>query len=163
VSTAEARDTPALAITPAVQLGLDLKRAQHLLRVRIDARLKPLGLNAGLWAVLHELAKAPGASSSELARAAFQTPQAMGGLIQKLTELGMVERGQPRGRVVENNLTSQGRAVYQQATQQMDTLMGAVLAGLTPADRDNIAALLDTVINTLGGLSEAALGSEQLG
>jgi DNA-binding MarR family transcriptional regulator len=153
--TAEARDTPALTTTPAVQLGLDLKRAQHLLRVRIDAQLKPLNLNAGLWAVLHELARTPGASSSELARAAFQTPQAMGGLVQKLTDLGMVERRQPRGRVMENNLTSQGRTVYQQATRQMDTLMDAVLAGLTPADQDTIAALLGRVINTLGGLPEA--------
>ncbi len=143
-------------ITPAVRLGLDLKRAQHLVRLRIDAELKPLGLNAGLWAVLHELAKAPGASSSELARAAFQTPQTVGGLIQKLTELGLVERRQARGRVVGNHLTSPGRLVYQQATQRMDTLMGLVLAGLAPADRDTLAAALGGMIETLGGRPEAA-------
>ena len=156
MSATEARDTPATATTPAVRLGLDLKRAQHLLRLRIDAELKPLGLNAGLWSVLHELAKAPGASSSELARAAFQTPQTVGGLIQKLAELGLVERRQPRGRVVENHLTIQGRSVYQQATRQLDTLMDAVLAGLAPAEQDSLTALLGGVINALGGRPEAA-------
>jgi DNA-binding MarR family transcriptional regulator len=146
--------TEALATTPAVRLGLDLKRAQHLLRLRIDAELKPLGLNAGLWAVLHELAKVPGASSSELARAAFQTPQTVGGLIQKLTELGLVERRQARGRVVENHLTSQGRTVYRRASQQIDTLMGTVLTGLMPADRDALSTSLASMINMLGGRPE---------
>jgi DNA-binding MarR family transcriptional regulator len=155
MSAGEARDTPVTA-TPAVRLGLDLKRAQHLLRMRIDAELKPLSLNAGQWAVLHELAKAPGASSSELARAAFQTPQTVGGLIQKLAELGLVERRQPRGRVVENHLTSPGRAVYEQATRQVDTLMGTVLAGLTPAGQGSLSALLGEVVSTLGGRPEAA-------
>jgi DNA-binding MarR family transcriptional regulator len=156
MSATEARETPALTTTPAIQLGLNLKRAQHLLRLRIDAHLKPLSLNAGLWAVLHELAKAPGASSSELARAAFQTPQTMGGLIQKLTELGLVERREPRGRVVENHLTSQGRTAYRQATQQMDALMGTVLTGLRPADRDSLSACLASMINALGGRPEEA-------
>jgi DNA-binding MarR family transcriptional regulator len=156
MSATEAQDITALATTPAVRLGLDLKRAQHLLRLRIDAELKPLNLNAGQWSVLHELARAPGASSSELARAAFQTPQTVGGLIQKLTDLGLVERRQPRGRVVENYLTSQGRSVYQQATRQLDTLMGAVLADLTPGDQATLTALLGGVINRLGGRQEAA-------
>jgi DNA-binding MarR family transcriptional regulator len=156
MSATQSRDTPAVTTTPGVRLGLDLKRAQHLLRLRIDAQMKPLNLNAGLWSVLHELARAPGASSSELARAAFQTPQTVGGLIQKLTDLGLVERRQPRGRVVENHLTSQGRTAYQQATRQLDTLMGTVLADLTPADRDSLSALLAGVINTLGGRPETA-------
>jgi DNA-binding MarR family transcriptional regulator len=147
--------TEALGTTPAVRLGLDLKRAQHLVRLRIDAELKPFDLNAALWAVLHELVRAPGASSSELARAAFQTPQTVGGLIQKLTELGLVERRQARGRVVGNHLTGQGRLAYQQATQRMDTLMGMVFAGLAPADRDTLAAVLGGIIETLGGRPKA--------
>ncbi len=147
---------PALAAAPGARLGLDLKRAQHLLRLRIDARLKPLGLNAGLWAVLHELATAPGSSSSEIARAAFQTPQTMGGLIQKLAELGLVERRQPRGRVVQNYLTDQGSLVYEQATQELDALVDTVLAGLAPADRDRLATFLGSVIEALGGRPETA-------
>jgi hypothetical protein len=42
--------------------------------------------------------------------------------------------------VVENHLTGQGRTAYQQAVQQLDTLMGTVLADLTPADRNTLAS-----------------------
>jgi DNA-binding MarR family transcriptional regulator len=156
MSATPAQDTPPVTTTAAVRLGVDLKRAQHLLRLRIDAELRPLGLNAGQWSVLHELARAPGASSSEVARAAFQTPQSLGGLVQKLAEAGLVERRQPRGRVVQNYLTSQGHAAYQQATRQMDALMGTALAGLTPAGRDSLSALLAGVIDALGGRPETA-------
>jgi DNA-binding MarR family transcriptional regulator len=154
MSATQSQGIPVAAATAGVRLGIDLKRAQHLLRQRIDAQLRPLRLNAGLWSVLHELATAPGASSSEIARAAFQTPQTMGGLIQKLAGLGLVERRQPRGRVVQNYLTGHGSTVYQQATQQIDELMGTVLTGLAPADRDQLAALLGGVIEALGGRPE---------
>ena len=40
--------------------------------------------------------------------------------------------------------------------RQLDTLMGTVLAELTPADRDSLAALLGSVINTLGDRPQAA-------
>jgi hypothetical protein len=58
--------------------------------------------------------------------------------------------------VVQNYLTGQGHVVYQQATRQMDALMGTALAGLTPADRDSLSALLAGVIDALGGRPEAA-------
>lgn len=156
MSAAEAPDVSGHVTTPAVRLGVDLKRAQHLLRLRIDDHLRPLGLNAGLWAVLHEMARSPGASSSELARSAFQTPQTMGGLVQRLTQLGLAERRQARGRVVENHLTNRGLEVYQQATSQVDTLINAMLADLATSDRDSLGAMLAAVVAALGGRSEVA-------
>lgn len=137
--------------TPAIRLGVHLKRAQHLLRQRMDERLRPLGLNAGLWSVLDEMVHSPGASSSELARSAFQTPQTVGGLIKRLTELGLVERHEPRGRVVENHLTEHGIRVYQQATEDIDALINSALTDLTAADRDRLDTLLVSLVTTLGG------------
>ena len=147
----QAPDDPAPPTTPAIRLGVHLKQAQHLLRQRMDEQLRPFGLNAGLWSVLHEMVRAPGASSSELARSAFQTPQTVGGLIKRLTQLGLVERDQPRGRVVENHLTEHGIQVYQQATDDIDALINSVLADLTANDRDRLDTLLVTLVATLGG------------
>jgi DNA-binding MarR family transcriptional regulator len=136
--------------SPVIRLGLDLKRAQHLLRQQMDDRLRPLGLNAGLWSLLHEMAGTPGASSSELARSAFQTPQTVGGLVQRLIGLGLVERQQARGRVVENHLTARGIEVYRRATDIVDILMTSVVANLSDDDRDRLATLLAMLVTTLG-------------
>ena len=86
-----------------MRVGLTLKRAQHLLSMRIDEALRPLRLNLGLWAVLREMDHLPpGASASELARASFHTPQTLGGLLQRLHALGLIERRTGRGRIVED-------------------------------------------------------------
>jgi DNA-binding MarR family transcriptional regulator len=151
MATTQAPAGTAPAAAPAVQLGVHLKRAQHLLRQRMDEQLRPLGLNAGLWSVLHEMVQSPGASSSELARSAFQTPQTVGGLIKRLMQLGLVERHQARGRVVENHLTEHGMRVYRQATDEIDALITAALAELTATDRDRLDALLGSLVATLGG------------
>lgn len=150
MATTDTPGTTAPAITPAIQLGVHLKRAQHLLRQRMDEQLRPLGLNAGLWSVLHEMTHSPGASSSELARSAFQTPQTVGGLIKRLTQLGLVERRQARGRVVDNHLTEHGIQVYQQATNDIDALINSVLVDLTASDRDRLDSLLAGLVATLG-------------
>ncbi|HEY4458067.1 MAG TPA: MarR family transcriptional regulator [Pseudonocardiaceae bacterium] len=147
----QASGDTALATTPAIRLGVHLKQAQHLLRQRMDERLRPLGLNAGLWSVLHEMVRAPGASSAELARSAFQTPQTVGGLIKRLTQLGLVERHQAHGRVVENHLTEHGNLVYQQATEDIDTLINSVLVDLTATNRNRLDTLLVSLVATLGG------------
>ncbi|TFV34138.1 MarR family transcriptional regulator [Streptomyces sp. T1317-0309] len=85
-----------LGTSPVVDFGMALKRAQHLLSQRIDGVLRPLDLNLGLWVVLREVSKQPGASASELARASFHTPQTLSGLLRRLQERGLVERSTGR-------------------------------------------------------------------
>lgn len=113
-----------------VDFGLNLKRAQHVLGLRIDDAMRPLGLNLGLWGVLRELADAPGASASELGRASFHTPQTVGGLLRRLADSGLVERSSGRGRIVDNHLTAKGAKVLRQATAAADDVIRDSLAGL---------------------------------
>lgn len=121
------------AVPSPVDFGLGLKRAEHLFAVRIDEALHPLNLNVGLWAVLREVARTPGASASELARASFQTPQTLGGLLQRLQARGLVERTTGRGRIVENRLTPGGARTLRQATAAAENVIHAALAGLDAA------------------------------
>jgi DNA-binding MarR family transcriptional regulator len=122
-------DTPADPAEPSpLDFGLKLRRAQHLLALRIDKAVRPLGLNLGLWAVLREVARTPGASASELGRAAFHTPQTVSGLLQRLQDQGLIERTSGRGRIVENHLTPQGENVNRQATAAADQIIRGVLA-----------------------------------
>ncbi|MFJ2029754.1 MarR family winged helix-turn-helix transcriptional regulator [Streptosporangium sp. NPDC087985] len=117
-----------------------LKRAQHLLAQRIDDVLRPLDLNLGLWGVLREAARQPGASASELARALFHTPQTLSGLLRRLHERGLVERT-GRGRIVENHLTAAGHDALTAATQRVEEVIAAALAIFGPAERASFERL----------------------
>lgn len=112
----------------AVDFGLNLKHAQHLLGLRIDDALRPMGLSLGLWGVLREVGRTPGASASELGRTSFHTPQTVGGLLQRLQDQGLVERNSGRGRIVENQLTRQGAKALRKATAAVDDVISGTLA-----------------------------------
>jgi DNA-binding MarR family transcriptional regulator len=121
----DVNDVP--ATSAPVDFGVNLRRAQHLLALRIDEALRPIGLNLGLWAVLREVGRTPGASASELGRASFHTSQTVGGLLQRLQEQGLVDRSSGRGRIVENHLTPRGAEVVRQATEAADDVIRGAL------------------------------------
>jgi DNA-binding MarR family transcriptional regulator len=132
-----------------LEFGLNLRRAQHLLALRIDDAVRPLGLNLGLWAVLRELARTPGASASELARASFHTSQTVGGLLQRLQEQGLVDRSSGRGRIVENHLTQRGAEVQRQATAAADDVIRGALAHVDSTHTEQASRFLAEFISVL--------------
>jgi DNA-binding MarR family transcriptional regulator len=143
-------DAPAdPAVLSPVEFGLNLKRAQHLVALRIDDALRPMGLNLGLWAVLREVARTPGASASELGRASFHTPQTVGGLLQRLQDQGLVERSSGRGRIVENNPTPRGAAVLRRATAAADEIIRGALARIDPVHSAQAGRFLSEFISAL--------------
>jgi DNA-binding MarR family transcriptional regulator len=133
-----------------VRLGLTLRRAQHLLALRINDALRPMQLNLGLWAVLREMDQLPpGASASELARASFHTPQTLGGLLQRLHARGLIERRIGRGRIVENRLTDTGRHVLRAATAAAESVVAPALEGFTDDERMILEKLINRLITAL--------------
>jgi DNA-binding MarR family transcriptional regulator len=140
---------PDLDRSPAVEFGLTLKRAQHVLAQRLDEVLRPLDLNLGLWAVLREAARQPGASASELARITFHTPQTLSGLLQRLQERGLVERSTGRGRIVDNHVTPAGHHALAAATSRAEAVMSDALTALNPTDRTHFQRLLAQFADSL--------------
>jgi DNA-binding MarR family transcriptional regulator len=134
---------------PAVGFGLTLRSAQHLLAQQVDEVLRPLDLNLGLWRVLLEIARQPGASASELARASFHTPQTLSGLLRRLEDRGLVKRSMGRGRIVENHLTTAGHGALAKATRDTEAVIAASLAAFSPADRASLERLLAQYAGTL--------------
>lgn len=135
--------------SPAVEFGLTLKRAQHLLALRIDEVLRPFDLNLGLWAVLRESARQPGSSASELARATFHTPQTLSGLLRRLEERGLVERSTGRGRIVDNHVTDEGHRVLATVTPLAEGVIANALDVLDPADRPGFQRMLSEFADSL--------------
>lgn len=133
----------------AVDFGLTLKRAQHILALRIDEVLRPYDLNLGLWAVLREAAGQPGASASELARATFHTPQTLSGLLRRLQERGLVERSMARGSIVDNHVTDAGHRTLTAVTPLAEAVIADALAALRPASRATFQRLLAEFTDSL--------------
>lgn len=77
--------------------------------------------------MLRELKRTPGASASELARAAVHTPQAVSRLVRTLQEEGLVERSPARGRVVDNHLTAKGHQVVDETFIRIEAQLAPVL------------------------------------
>ena len=125
-------------------VGYELKRAQHALRLRMDAALRDVGLTTPQYAVLSQLATAPGLSSAELARRAFVTPQTMNDIVTKLEAAGLLERRPhpTHGRVREARPTARGLDALGRARPLVEAIETRMLAGLHDDDRPR---LLDTL------------------
>jgi DNA-binding MarR family transcriptional regulator len=91
--------------------GYLLRQASHTLRAAIDAGLRPHGLTIVQYGVLSVLARDPGSSGADLARACNTTPQAMNGVLATLERENLVERHRhpTHGRILQATLTGDGR------------------------------------------------------
>src|SRR4051794_19508354 len=91
--------------------GYLLRQAWHAFRAAMEAGLRAHGLTGAQYGVLSVLARDPGASGAELARAVSTTPQAMNGVLGTLERGGLIERGAhpTHGRILQATLTDEGR------------------------------------------------------
>jgi DNA-binding MarR family transcriptional regulator len=92
-------------------LGYLLRQAWRTWLTALELALRPHGLTAPQYGVLSVLARSPGASNADLARACTTTPQAMNGVLATLERARMIER-RPHpnhGRILQIMLTDKGR------------------------------------------------------
>ena len=92
--------------------GYLLRQASQALRTALDLALRSSGLTSPQYAVLSVLARDPGVSGADLARACNTTPQAMNGVLATLEREELVER-QPHpthGRILQVTLSREGPA-----------------------------------------------------
>jgi DNA-binding MarR family transcriptional regulator len=116
--------------------GYLLRQAWHAFRGAMDAALRPHGLTSPQYAVLSVLARDPGSSGAELARACTTTPQAMNGVLVTLEREGLVERHPhaTHGRIVQVTLTDEGQRRLEAANPAVRRLEAAIEEDFTPAD-----------------------------
>lgn len=116
-----------------------------------DRQLVDLGLSQGEWAVLSRLATCPEGSAmtpTQLADAAGIAPSSMTHRLDRMTGRGLVSRAtDPDNRTrVRVTLTQSGWEMFSAAIQESDVVEGDVLSALTPAERQQLAALLEQVV-----------------
>src|SRR5262245_23090857 len=98
--------------------GYLLGQAWHSLRNAMDAALREHGLNSPQYGVLSVLARDPGASGADLARATSTTPQAINGLLATMEREKLIERTPhpTHGRILQVHLTAHGHERLEAAT-----------------------------------------------
>jgi DNA-binding MarR family transcriptional regulator len=111
--------------------GYLLRQAWGKFRGAMDHALRPHGLTAPQYAALSVLARDPGISGADLARACVTTPQAMNGVIGTLERAGLVERRPhpTHGRILQVELTAEGRRRLDATTPAVRAMEAAIEDG----------------------------------
>jgi len=134
------------------RVGYQLKRAQHALRLEMDGALRGVGITTPRYAALSVLEEEPGVSGAELARRCFVTPQTMNGILAKLEDVGLVERGPhpEHGRVLRAYLTERGAERVGRAHEIVEAIEEHMLSRLGEDERLKLANTLRGCADSLG-------------
>jgi DNA-binding MarR family transcriptional regulator len=131
--------------------GYLVKRTQAALHAALAGALGGHGATVAQYAVLAALDEEPGLSNADLARRAFVTPQTMNQVLRELEEKRWVAR-RPHpvhGRILQADLTSEGQAALRTCEEAAGAIEEQMLAGLSPADRQQLAEALRSCIDGL--------------
>lgn len=125
--------------------------AGRLLRTTADAELSVLGLSGPGLAVLRSLSVEDGLTQAELARRLRLEPPSMCRMIDRLAREASVERHPDPGdrRATRVRLTPRGRVLAEQGMAVVDGIEARIFAGLDADEREQLAELLQRVIDRL--------------
>jgi DNA-binding MarR family transcriptional regulator len=126
------------------RIGYLLRQAWAQLRAAMDDALREHGLTAPQYATLTILARDPGISGADLARATMTTPQAMNGVIGTLERAGLVERHPhpTHGRILQVDLTEEGHRRIAAARPVVEALEERIEEGFSAEEVAVIKAWL---------------------
>lgn len=132
-------------------LPWELKRAERAAARLLDAKLRGSGLTKSQFGVIQALAHMRKASSAELARTVFVTPQAMVGLITALEQKGYIEREQSEvsARIIDARLTAAGRAAWRRASARLAEIDGLLADEFSQAEVVRFSKFLSRVSEAL--------------
>lgn len=134
--------------------GYLLRQAWQAFRSAMEAALRESRLTGAQYAALSVLAREPGASGAELARACTTTPQAMNGVLATLEREGLIERRPhpTHGRILQAFLSEDGRSRLEWATPAVRRLEEAIESGLSDGEVEAVKRWLVAAARRLEGI-----------
>ena len=135
-----------------------IRRLVRLLRLTDRAAQSELGLSGAQLFVLHELAKSPSLSLSELADRTATDQSSVSVVVTRLVDSGYVTRDRDKrdGRRLVLNLTKSGKAVTDKSPPAAQEKIIEALERVPSADRKRFADVFARIIEELGEASGAA-------
>ncbi len=136
-------------------IGYLLRQAWRVLLGAMETDLRPHGLTPYQYGALSVLARNPGASGADLARAINITPQAMNGVLATLEREALIERHPhpTHGRIIQATLTSEGQRRLEAANPTVRALERAIERDFTS---DEIATIKTWLVSAAQRLERAA-------
>lgn len=146
-----AAQSPPVAFSPARELGFALNDVARLLRTYSDQRAKELNMTRAQWAVLVRLQRFQGVTQSELAVMLDLQPITLARLVDKLCDLGLVERrDDPKDRRANRLfLLAKAAPTLERLGALGEELMGRALRGLDPAAIAEMIERMKTIKHNL--------------
>ena len=138
--------------------GYLLRQAWRVLEGAMEVALRPHGLTPPQYGVLTVLAREPGASGADLARAVHTTPQAMNGVLATLERDGLIERHPhpTHGRILQATLTSEGQRRLDAANPAIRALERNTEREWTPDEITTVKAWLVSAAQRLEQATESS-------
>ena len=137
--------------------GYLLRQAWRALEGALEIALRPHGLSPPQYGVLTVLAREPGASGADLARAVHTTPQAMNGVLATLEREALIERRPhpTHGRILQATLTSEGQRRLGAANPSVRALERETERGLSSDEIATVKTWLVATAQRLDRLTES--------
>ncbi|MEU4657848.1 MarR family transcriptional regulator [Streptomyces sp. NPDC023723] len=148
-------ETAPPAAAPGVTAGPSLlyllKRAELVVRARLEELLKPAGVTALQYTALTVLERHDGVSAAQLARDSFVTAQSMADMVRALESRGLVRRephpDNRREKVIR--LAAPGRRLLADYAEPARRLEDRMVQELEPADVDRFRDALKSAHRSL--------------
>jgi DNA-binding MarR family transcriptional regulator len=140
-------------------IGLLFRRVLQSLIQEVDRRLAPHDLTHAQWVPLYKLFRGECATSAELARELQLDPAAVTRALDRLAAKGLVrrERSLADRRVVELELTPEGRRVAPLVPAALAEVFNAHLVGFSAAEFATLVELLQRMLSNGEALRQATL------
>jgi DNA-binding MarR family transcriptional regulator len=119
-------------------------RLERHIRARLDDALARHGVTSTEYMALSELRLRDGLSSTQLARIAFVTPQAMNLVIRDMENRGLIRRTPDltRGRMLRASLSRKGRSTLDRCDRALDAIEDLMLAETDDKTRKALTEIL---------------------
>jgi MarR family transcriptional regulator, transcriptional regulator for hemolysin len=138
--------------------GYVLAETARLATKRFDQCVRVYGLTRAQCQVLFHLARQEGINQARLADLLDLEPISLARCLDRMEQAGWVERrpdpGDRRARLLY--ITDKAKPVLDRIFDVASEVRGEALAGLLPAERDGLVALLERVRTNLRGLASIA-------
>lgn len=133
--TAGPSPAPQFDAGPDEHLTYLMAKVEHLLERRLDQALGEVDLTLRQFSALVHIARCPGLSSADLARALLTSPQAVNTLVHRLRSAGLVERAPgPARQPLPLTVSTAGLDALRRAAPIATATEAAALAGVDPDD-----------------------------
>jgi DNA-binding MarR family transcriptional regulator len=140
--------------TPGDSVGYLMRRIITVVAQQIEHELEPSGLTNAQWVPLFKLALGSATTGAELARECELDAGAMTRLLDRLEGKGLCrrERSSEDRRVVNLEMTDEGREAVKVVPQVLSSVQNQLLAGFTVEEWETLKEFLRRILDNVHGM-----------